>query len=45
LIATLRHDAKWIVHEQDRSELGPGEASRISLGFRKSLGLRGPVEP
>jgi len=39
LNAALKHDAQWIVYEQDRSELDPGEASRISFEFLKTLGL------
>lgn len=39
LAAALRHDAQWIVYEQDHSDLAPGEASRISFEHLKSLGL------
>lgn len=39
LTAALRHDPVWITYEQDRSELAPGEASRISFEHLKSLGL------
>jgi len=39
LEAALRHNAVWIVYEQDRSELAPKEAARISFEYLKSLGL------
>ncbi len=39
LDAALQHGAEWIVYEQDRSELAPEEAARISLEYLKSIGL------
>ena len=39
LAAALRHDAKWIVYEQDSSALAAKEACRISFECLKGLGL------
>lgn len=39
LAAARKHDPAWIAYEQDRSELAPKEAARISFEHLKSLGL------
>jgi len=39
LAAALRHDAKWIVYEQDSSQLEAREACRISRDHLRSLGV------
>lgn len=39
LAAALRHDAKWIVYEQDSSQLEAKEACRISREHLRSLGV------
>lgn len=39
LAAALKYDPTWITYEQDRSELVPAEACRISFEYLKSIGL------